>query len=140
MSYDMLSETKGDTTMAAQFITRDEYNSGNDQLFLRMNTLMNAQMDIMRTEMRANTTMILHRFSEVDTNIAEIRSFQVAMMSTFQAVTADIAKQIGALTDIVREQGEQIREGFAAQAERHNELMVRVERLERNSNPPAAEH
>ncbi len=126
--------------MAAQFITRDEYNSGNDQLFLRMNTLMNAQMDIMRTEMRANTTMILHRFSEVDTNIAEIRSFQVAMMSTFQAVTADIAKQIGALTDIVREQGEQIREGFAAQAERHNELMVRVERLERNSNPPAAEH
>jgi hypothetical protein len=115
--------------MAAQFITRDEYNNGNDQLFLRMNALVNAQIDIIRTEMRANTAMILTtmetRFRETDANIAEIRSFQQAMMTTFQAVTADIARQIS--------------EGFAAQAERHNELMVRVERLERNSNPPPAE-
>jgi phage-related tail protein len=34
---------------------------------------------------------------------------------------------------------QQVSDGFAAQAERHNELMVRVERLERGNPPPATE-
>jgi len=37
-----------------------------------------------------------------------------------------------AILNILVTMQEQIKEGFAAQAERHNELMVRVDKLERN--------
>ena len=82
--------------MAAQFITRDEYNNGNDQLLLRINAIYNAQMDIMRTEMRANTAQILNaigtRFVKTESDISEIKPFQQTMLEANKAQTADIIR------------------------------------------------
>ncbi|MBA3823210.1 MAG: hypothetical protein H0X24_04785 [Ktedonobacterales bacterium] len=82
--------------MAMQFVTRDEYNNGNDQLLLRMNAIFGAQLDIMRTEMRANTAQILNaigiRFDKSESDLAELRTFQRAMTEATKAQADDIVR------------------------------------------------
>ncbi len=100
------------------------------------------QMGTQITEMRAQITEMLAQ-------IAEIAGFQKTMMQTFSAFATDVMKQILALQQQsntsqqqtlqilrhVETLGQEMRDGFAAQAERHNELMLRVERLERREPP-----
>jgi len=44
----------------------------------------------------------------------------------------DLARAVQALMVTLNDMRQEMREGFAAQAERHNELMMRVDKLERN--------
>lgn len=68
---------EGAMAMATQFITRDEYSGGNDQLFLRFSTLLSGQLDLVRTEMRANTANILStmnaRFEKNESDIIALQ-------------------------------------------------------------------
>ena len=62
--------------------------------------------------------MLLKRVEGVETTQKVIIEMQRDMLSTMQAMR------------------QEMREGFVAQAERHNELMVRVDKIEKQLNAP----
>ena len=76
-------------------------------------------------------------------DVTDIIAFQHTLMDTFKGFATDILKrmdsmqqQMVAMQQQMATQQQEMRDGFAAQAERHNELMIRVDRLERRDNPP----
>ncbi len=76
----------------------------------------------------------------IDVQRELVTAFQ-AMQVTMQTMQADIRtlqQTIQTMQQTIQTMQQQIADGFAEQAERHNELMLRVERLERHNNPPAA--
>lgn len=122
-----------------QPILPHQLNSAMDQLYLRITRYVDAHFDAVMTQMR------------VDKQESIVRDETIRQESL--ARDNDLRAGVQALTDAVLRltQGQQetnqrlealtqeMRQGFAAQAERHNELMVRVERLERGNNPPPAD-
>ncbi len=76
-------------------------------------------------------------------DVTDIIAFQHTLMDTFKGFATDVLKQMGtmqqqmvAMQQQMNTMQQQMVDGFAAQAERHNELMLRVDRLERRDNPP----
>ncbi len=115
-----------------------------------------AQMTVDRHESQARDEALLRRIENVEATqkvmidmqremIGTMQAMQAtqqamqATMQTLQATQQAMQATMQTLQATQQAMQQEMREGFAAQAERHNELMVRVERLERNSNPPAEE-
>jgi DNA-binding FrmR family transcriptional regulator len=69
-------------------------------------------------------------------DVTNIIAFQHTLMDTFKGFATDVLNQMAAMRQEMAAMQQEMRDGFAAQAERHNELMLRVERLERRDNPP----
>lgn len=122
-----------------QPIFPDQLGQAMDRLFLRLTSFVNGQVDAVLTQMRVEKQDAFARDEGILTQLRidreQSRARDEALLKRVEGVEATQQRIIEMLTAI---QGE-MREGFAAQAERHNELMVRVERLERGNNPPPAE-
>ena len=112
--------------MAAQPIYRDEFNDGISHLYTDITRYMDARFEVLNRQILSDKTETQKRLTNIERDVSNVVAFQQTLMETFKGFATDISKQIA--------------EGFAAQAERHNELMVRVERLERNSNPPTEDN
>ncbi len=73
----------------------------------------------------------------IQTMQGNIQTLQQNMV-TMQQNMVTMQQTMQTMQQTMQTMQQQITDGFAAQAERHNELMMRVERLERHNNPPAA--
>lgn len=69
-------------------------------------------------------------------DVTDIIAFQHMLMDTFKGFATDVLKQMATMQQQMVAMQQQMADGFAAQAERHNELMLRVDRLERRDHPP----
>ena len=122
-----------------QPIYPDQLAQALDRLFLRVTTFMNGQTDAIMTQMRVDKQEALARDEAIRKESlardTELRNDIKALADVVLTLTQKISNVEAAQQEILKE----MREGFAAQAERHNELMVRVERLERGNNPPSTE-
>jgi len=122
-----------------QPIYPDQLSQALDRLFLRVTTFMNGQTDAIMTQMRVDKQEALARDEAIRKESlardTELRNDIKALADVVLTLTQKISNVEAAQQEILKE----MREGFAAQAERHNELMVRVERLERGNNPPSTE-
>ncbi len=99
-----------------------------DRVFTRFVEYANSNNEALAAQMRIG---FAESYARDDALLKRIESSE-----NTQRVIIDTQREIIATMQRMQQQ---ITDGFAAQAERHNELMVRVERLERNSNPPATE-
>ena len=121
-----------------------------DRLFGRLTTYIDVRLDAVNNQMRVGFAESAERDEALSKRIeniegevrnieGEIRNiegevrnirgevstvvaFQQTLMETFKSFALDISKQVA--------------DGFAAQAERHNELMMRVDKIEKQLNPP----
>ncbi len=127
-----------------------------DRLFGRITIYIDARLDAITNQMRlgfaeayARDDALLKRIENVENMQKIIIDMQREMigtmqtmqqtMQTMQQTMQTMQQTMQTLQATQQAMQQEMREGFAAQAERHNELMVRVERLERNSNPPTGE-
>ena len=94
-----------------------------------------AQMRVDRQESLARDTELRNGLNELRNGMKDLVDLVLTLTQKVSDVEAVQRETIETLAAIRQE----MREGFAAQAERHNELMVRVERLERGNNQPPAE-
>lgn len=140
--------------MAAQPIYRDEFNRETERLFIRLTKYIDTRLEPIASEIRLNREEMIARLITIEAVQQEILTFQRTMAEAFTAfgkdVHAQLAEMRGAIGELRQEMrgaiGElrqemtdlraEMRDGFAAQAERHNELMQRVVRLEGNQKPP----
>jgi len=122
-----------------QPIYPNELNLALDRLFTRVTAYIDARTDGIMTQMRVDKQDSIARDEAILTQLQvdrqQSRARDEALVKRIEAVEATQQTIINTLQDMKQ----QISDGFAAQAERHNELMVRVERLERGNNPPSTE-
>ncbi len=122
-----------------QPIYPDQLTMALDRLFLRITTFVNGQTDEIKTQMRVDRQEAIARDEalrrESLTRDNELRNDIKALADVVIVLTQKVSNIEATQQEMLKE----MREGFAAQAERHNELMVRVERLERGNTPPATE-
>lgn len=116
-----------------------------DRLYSRMTLYLDARLDAITNQARVDKREVLGEVQKLHQRLSDVEVHQKSMMETLIAFAADISKAVSTLqqtADSLQQQmaalQQEMREGFAAQAERHNELMVRVERLERQQKPPEA--
>ncbi len=101
------------------------YNRITDYVEIRIEKVL-SQMRVDRQESVIRDEGLLRRIENMDQRLERVESTQRVIIDTQREIIASLQSM-----------QQQMSDGFAAQAERHNELMVRVERLERNSNPPS---
>ena len=90
------------------------------------------QISVDRHESQIRDDTLLKRIEGVEATQKVIIDMQRDMISTMQAMQ----QAMQAMQQESREMRQEMRDGFAAQAERHNELMVRVDKIEKQLNPP----
>jgi hypothetical protein len=125
-------------------------NLAQDQLFNRITIYVSGQVDAITTRMRVDKQEVLDRVEAArQESLARDIELRNEQRAGFQALTDAVLRLTQTVQGLTQgQQGvtqglqaltQEVREGFAAQAERHNELMVRVERLERGNNQPPME-
>jgi len=132
-----------------QPIYPNELNLALDRLYTRVANFIDARNDIMAAQMRIDRQESLARDNELRNGMRSLADAvltltqRVSSVETTQVTIIDTQREIINALQSMQQQmqsmQQQISDGFAAQAERHNELMVRVERLERGNNPPSTE-
>jgi uncharacterized protein involved in exopolysaccharide biosynthesis len=128
-------QKKGACHMAAQPqqpIFPNELKFELDRLFSRITAYVDARFDGVMTQMRVDKQEAIARDEAIQ---QESLARDKELLQ--RVINAEATQQI--ILETLRTVQQQMQEGFAAQAERHNELMVRVERLERRNNPPATD-
>ena len=96
-------------------------------------TEMGRVLTLLVTTLNSFGQEVRHRLSTLEQQMAELRQIVGTQGQQIAAQGQQIAaqgQQIATLGQQLAEMREQIQDGFAAQAERHNELMQRVMRLE----------
>ena len=132
--------------MAAQFISRGEFENGINGLYPDMTRYFDARFDSLNRQVLADRTDNLERFVRIERNIANITDLLQSLAQSLVRVDnnaqqgfAQEQQRFTELSQSIADLRQEMRDGFAAQTERHNELMVRVERIERREDPPTKE-
>ena len=118
-----------------QPIFPNELNLALDRLYARLITYVDARVEALIVQARIDKQESIARDNELNNGI---RSLADALLILTQRVS-NVETTQQTIIDTLQNMQQQISDGFAAQAERHNELMVRVERLERGNKPPATD-
>ena len=119
-----------------QPIFPDQLNLALDRLFARVTTYISGQTDAIMTQMRIDKQESLARDEALrQESLARDLELKASIQTLSEAILS-LTQETHSLTQRMDDLTQEVREGFAAQAERHNELMVQVERLERRFNPP----
>jgi chaperonin cofactor prefoldin len=135
--------------------TGSPYTRITDYVDLRVEKVL-VETRLARNESRLRDEDLLKRAERLEERVTNVEATQAVIIelqrqtvAALQTLTqrvevlerrADAAEQVARdLTEQMRAMAEQIRDGFAAQGEQLGELAVRMGRLERGQNPPAAE-
>lgn len=116
--------------MAAQFVTRHEFDESMTKLYARLTRYIDSRFEVQsaqitdsQNDLRREIVTLAERMGShekrldsLEKRLGEVIDFQKALLDAFTGFARDISKQMA--------------DGFSAQAERHNELMQRVARLE----------
>ena len=128
--------------MAAQFISRGEFDNGINGLYRDMTRYFDARFDSLNRQVLADRTDTLERFVRIERNIASITDLLQGLAQSLVRVDnnaqqgfAQTQQRFTELSQSIADLRQEMRDGFAAQAERHNELMQRVARLEGRETP-----
>ena len=115
--------------------------SESDRLFGRLTNYLDARLDAITNQMRlgfaeaytrdaeafARDEALLKRIENLETTQKVVIDMQRDMVTTMQAIQTTMQTM-----------QQHIDDGFAKQEERHNELMVRVNKIETQMKPPEA--
>ncbi len=83
--------------MAAQFVTHDEYNKGQDALFARMTRYMDARFEALTIQARADKAEIDARFEALEADVATLKEDVAVLKADVATLKVDVA---GMKTDV----------------------------------------
>ncbi len=135
--------------MAAQYISRNEFQEGMNDLYGRLTRYIDlrldahgvrieaavtriekmeatqAQLQIAVTRLEGTVAQLQTAQNQLQRDMGSVIAFQQTLMEAFRGFASDITKQMA--------------DGFARQEERINEILVRLDKLEKRTNPPEQE-
>jgi hypothetical protein len=117
--------------MAAQPIYPNELNLAVDRLYVRIINYVDARIESLGVQMRLDKQESITRDNDLRSNMKFLAD---AILTLTQRVSTVETTQ-NAIVETLAAIRQDIRDGFAAQAERIGELAVRLDKLERGNNP-----
>jgi len=113
-----------------------DLNMALDRNFAKLGSYTDARFDLLTAQMRIGQEESLARDNDLANGMRSLADALLKLterVSNIETRLINVETTQNAIIKSLEEMHQEMREGFAAQAERHNELMVRVEKLERNN-------
>ena len=118
--------------MATPYVSRNEFNDEQNAFYARITRYSDVRFDTLSTQIQADKTELSKQIGQLQRDTTNILAFQQTLMNAFNGFAQDIAKQVAEINGQIATMQQKMTSEFATQAERHNELMARVGKLERN--------
>ena len=115
-----------------QIVYQNDLALAMDRSYEKFASYSDARFDRLEAQIRINEQESIARDRELAQRMSSVEATQKTIID-MQRSSIETMQTLQATMQAIQQE---MREGFAAQAERHNELMVRVERLERGVTPP----